>query len=541
MTTTSHLTDPLGPLVVDSLTRSFRGRRILDDLSFTVPPGTRLGVVGENGAGKTTLLRLLAGLDHPDSGRVLRPDDVVYVPQDPDPAAGSVGDLLDAALRPLREAIRTLERLGAALGERDAAGTAAAYDRALAWVTTYDAWSVDERVAATAEALGVAGLPRDRPVASLSGGQRTRLTLAAALVRRPALLLLDEPTNHLDTAGVELLESELPALPGVVVFASHDRTFLDRVPTRLLDLDPNDLGVDGDGGRLFGGGWSAYLAHRDAARQRWAQQHQEQQQEIRRLRAQTRIGTEAIAHNRPPRDGDKFTYHFKGARVQRTLARRIGQAEQRLADAERDQLRKPPRALALAADLGSDDSRAVGSCVTVRDLVVDRRLRLSRLDVAAGEHLLVTGANGSGKSTLLAVLAGRITPDEGTAQVSARRSGYLAQDVTFADPGRSPVAIYRETVGDSAPALRELGLLLPRDERRPVGELSAGQRRRLGLAIVLGGRPSLLLLDEPTNHISLTLAGELEQALGNSPHTLVVASHDRWLRGRWSGSQVALR
>lgn len=531
-----YLSQPLGPVIADGITRAFDGRTVLDDLSFTAAPGTRLAVVGENGAGKTTLLRILAGADRPDTGQVRRPADLVYVPQDPDAVAGTVKDLLDAALRPLREAVRTLERLSERLESADEADVAA-YDRLLAWANTYDAWSVDERVAATADALGVAQLGNDRPVNSLSGGQRTRLTLAAALVRRPAVLILDEPTNHLDRGGVELLERELPTLPGVVVFASHDRTFLDRVPTHLLDLDPNALGTDGEGGRLFGGGWSAYVDHRDAALARWAQAHHEQQQEIRQLRAQTRVGTDTVAHNRGPRDNDKFIYNFKGARVQKTHARRAAQAEQRLAEAERSQLRKPPRRLSFDTQLTSG-AQATGEVVHVRDLLVRDRLQLHRLDVTAGEHLLVTGPNGSGKSTLLNVIAGGLSADEGTVRVSARQIGLLPQDVTYADPHQTPSDLF----GEGQPVtLRELGLLLPRDEHRPVGELSAGQRRRLALAMLIAQRPDLLLLDEPTNHLSLQLAGELEEALGRSPGTVLVATHDRWLTRRWAGPTLALR
>lgn len=530
------LTDPLGPLTADGVSRAFDGRPVLDDLSFTAAPGARLAIVGENGAGKTTLLRILAGVDLPDAGHVRRPADLVYVPQDPDPVAGSVKDLLDNARRPLRDAVRTLERLGAAL-DGASEQQIAAYDRVLAWATAYDAWSVDERVAATADALGVATLDKNRPVSSLSGGQRTRLALAAALVRRPAVLILDEPTNHLDRSGVELLERELPTLPGVVVFASHDRTFLDRVPTHLLDLDPSALGTDGEGGRLFGGGWSAYVDHRDAALARWAQQHHEQQRELRALRAQTTIGTQAIAHDRGPRDNDKFIYGFKGQRVQKTHARRVAQAEQRLAEAERDQLRKPPRRLTFDAPLTAG-AGAAGEAVHVRDLLVRDRLQLPRFDVTAGEHLLVTGPNGSGKSTLLNVLAGGVTPDSGTVRVTARRIGLLPQDVTYDDPRRTPIDLFG---ADRAVRLRDLGLILPRDEHRPVGELSAGQRRRLALAILIAQGPDLLLLDEPTNHLSLQLAGELEDALGRSPGTVLVATHDRWLTRRWAGPTLALR
>jgi macrolide transport system ATP-binding/permease protein len=180
--------------------------------------------------------------------------------------------------------------------------------------------------------------------------------------------------------------------------------------------------------------------------------------------------------------------------------------------------------------------------VHARDVEVPGRLRLERLDLAAGEHLLVTGANGSGKSTLLGVLSGRLPPTSGSVDVAARTVRELTQDPQVAVPERSAQAAYDDAVRAlvDPPRLRELGLLHPRDHRTAVGHLSVGQRRRLALAVAIAASPDLLLLDEPTNHVSLALAGELEQALSTSPGGIVVASHDRWLRRRWEGPELVL-
>jgi macrolide transport system ATP-binding/permease protein len=260
-----------------------------------------------------------------------------------------------------------------------------------------------------------------------------------------------------------------------------------------------------------------------------------------RLRAATQIDTSAIAHNRPPRDNDKHIYGFKGANVERTLARRRRDAKRRLDEAERDQVRKPRPPLRLQAEL-TGGRGAAGRLVQVRDLEVAWRVRLDRLDVTVGEHLLVTGPNGSGKSTLLGVLSGRLEPTSGSVVVSAHRVAELAQDTLFSHPGRSAQATYDALVGEHAAraSLRELGLLPPDRHATPVGLLSVGQRRRLGLAVAIAGQPDLLLLDEPTNHVSLALAGEIEDALQTSPGTVVVASHDRWLRRRWEGAELRL-
>lgn len=412
----------------------------------------------------------------------------------------------------------------------------------LAWAIAHDAWDADRRAEVTAGTLGVADLERDRPVATLSGGECTRLAMAAALVRRPAVLLLDEPTNHLDDAALDLLERSLVELPGVVVAASHDRTFLDRVCTELLDLDAGELGTDGHGGRRFGGSFTEYLDAAAASRRRWEERFAAEQEEIAALRERSRAGLSTIAPGRGPRDNDKFIHAFKGAGVERTRARRVHDAQRRLETAEREAVRKPPRPLEFTGRL-TGDAPADGLAVRIRDLRVDGRLRLDLLDLPVGEKLLVTGPNGAGKSTLLAVLHSDLAPSAGTVDVRARRVGLLAQDPDVGPPDRSAADAYADAVGierAEAVPLRELGLLHPREHGTAVGELSLGQRRRLALAVAVADAPDLLLLDEPTNHVSLRLAGELEDALGSAPGTVVVTSHDRWLRRRWDGPHLAI-
>ncbi|WP_210503775.1 ABC-F family ATP-binding cassette domain-containing protein [Nocardioides xinjiangensis] len=534
----------LAPLVVTGLSVGYPDRAVLTGVDLLAQPGRRIGLVGENGAGKSTLLRAVAGrlpARARTSGTVSAPDDLVLLGQEPPFAdTASVADVLLMALAPLRAAVADVERLAGHVGTEDGD---AAYGRALELALAHDAWDADRRAALAAARLGLDGLDADRVVGTLSGGQRTRLALATIMTTRPTCLLLDEPTNHLDDDAIEVLTGFLQDLPGAVVLASHDRVLLDDVCTDLVDLDAGALGTDGSGGRRFGGGWSAYEAARADARRRWEETYAEQQDGIARLRAATRIGTGAVAHGRGPTDGDKFVHAFKGARVEQTLARRKRDAQRRLEAAEREQVPKPPARLTFRGRLTAGASASVGPLVRARDLEVAGRLRLDRLDVAAGEHLLVTGPNGAGKSTLLGVLSGRLTATAGAVEVSARTVRELTQDPDVVDPARSAAATYDDAVRGlpDAPALRELGLLHPRDHRTPVGGLSVGQRRRLGLAAAIAAGPDLLLLDEPTNHVSLALAGELEEALATSPGGVVLASHDRWLRRRWDGPELALQ
>jgi macrolide transport system ATP-binding/permease protein len=528
------------PVVITDLTVTYRDRTVLDGVDLVSQPGRRIGLVGENGAGKSTLLRAVAGRLPATArlvGTVEAPADLVLLGQEPPfKDDRTIGEVLAATLKPLRDAVRRVEELAGDLHDEAAQ---AAYAAALEHAVDHDAWDADRRAEVAAQELGLGALEPTRRIGTLSGGQRTRLALATVMTTRPACLLLDEPTNHLDDDAIEVLTTFLLGLPGVVLLASHDRVLLDDVCTDLVDLDPTAFGTDGLGGRRFGGGWTEYVAAREDARRRWEQTYDEQQDELDRLRAATRIGTGAIAHNRGPTDNDKFIYKFKGAKVESTLARRKKDAARRLDAAERDQVRKPPRQLTFDTAL-AEGSRN-GRVVQVRDLVVPGRLALDRLDVEAGEHVLVTGPNGSGKSTLLAVLAGRLSPASGEASVSGRVAE-LAQDVVFPDPSRKVADVYADAVTglDEAPALRDLGLVHPRDHHRAVGLLSVGQRRRLGLAAAVAQAPDLMLLDEPTNHLSPALAGEIEEALGRSPGAVVVASHDRWLRRRWEGSVHAL-
>ncbi|GAA5121567.1 ABC-F family ATP-binding cassette domain-containing protein [Alloalcanivorax gelatiniphagus] len=538
--TSSVAPTALAPLVVSGLSVTYPERSVLTGIDLLAQPGRRIGLVGENGVGKSTLLRAVAGRlpsRAEVSGTVSAPADLVLLGQEPPfPDRATVAEVLATTLAPLRTAVADVERLAGAVGT--AAGDAA-YERALELATAHDAWDADRRATLAAARLGLAELDPGRVVGTLSGGQRTRLALATIMTTRPTCLLLDEPTNHLDDDAIEVLSGFLRELPGVVLLASHDRVLLDDVCTDLVDLDAGELGTDGSGGRRFGGGWSDYEAARADARRRWEETYALQQEEIARLRDATRIGTGAVAHDRGPTDGDKFIYSFKGGRVEQTLARRKKDAQRRLEVAEREQVRKPPAPLAFRGRLTGAGS---GRLLHVRDVEVEGRMRLDRLDLAAGEHLLLTGPNGSGKSTLLGVLLGRLAATAGTVEVSARTVRELTQDPQPTDPSRPARSAYDAAVRGLAdpPALRELGLLHPRDHRTPVGSLSVGQRRRLALAVAIAAAPDLLLLDEPTNHISLALAGELEEALATSPGGVVLASHDRWLRRRWEGPEVRL-
>jgi len=517
------------------LAKAFGPVPVFEDVAFTAAPGQRLGVVGENGTGKSTLLRILCGVLDADLGEVHRPPDVGFLHQEfPFPPETTVGRVLDLALEPARAAERAVTEAAASLGAVDDGEALRRYEEALAAAERADVWNAERRADAISTGLGLRRVGAERTVGSLSGGERTRLELATLLICHPSALVLDEPTNHLDDDAIAFLTDHLVAFPGPVVTASHDRLFLDEVATAILDLDG---GRHGDA-RSYGGAYERYLDLKAKERVRWEQQYSDEQDALVALRHNVTDVAPRVAHNAPRTDNDKFVHHFKGGRVNNQISRRLRDAKGRLTELEGRQVRKPPATLHFDAPPGAD-TRAYEPLIGAVGVSVAARLAPVDLAVDGSTRVLVSGPNGAGKSTLLAVLAHRLTPTTGT--VSWRkglRVGYLPQDVVFDDPDRTPEQEFASVGGGRT--LTELGLLTGRALTRPLGELSVGQRRRVALGCIVATRPHVLLMDEPTNHLSLTLAEELEHALMTTLGAVVVASHDRWLRRRWTGDELRL-
>ncbi|WP_227000533.1 ABC-F family ATP-binding cassette domain-containing protein [Protaetiibacter intestinalis] len=528
-------------LRADGVGVTFGDRRVFADLDLAVPPGRRVGLLGENGVGKSTLLAVLAGELEPDTGRVERPVATALLRQEVRVDAGApLSAILEAELGGLRRIERELEAAGAALAD----GDPEAADRYAALLEAADAaelWGLDARRDELLDGLGVGHLALDRPVGEVSGGQRSRVALAALLLARPDALLLDEPTNHLDDAAVAFLAERLRAWRGPVLFASHDRAFLDEVATDLVDIDP----AASDGVTRYGGGYSDYLAAKAAERARWEARFAEEGREQTRLEHAVAVTARELAPGRARRDNEKMGYDYRADHHQQQVARRIRNAAVRLDGLRGARIAEPPPLLSFAGiPGGSHLLEGDVPLVTVEGARVDGRLALDGLELAPDARLLVTGPNGAGKSTLLSLLAGRLVPDAGrVARRKGLRVAVLDQDVRWERPERTPRELYERTVGERRAAevpLAGLGLLAARDLDRPVGRLSIGQQRRTALALIVARPPHVFLLDEPTNHLSLSLATELEEALGGYPGAVVVASHDRWLRRRWRGAELAL-
>ncbi|NUS95230.1 MAG: ABC-F family ATP-binding cassette domain-containing protein [Nocardia sp.] len=526
-------------ITAHAVTKSFLGRTVLDEVTCSLAAGERTGIIGENGSGKSTLLRLFAGRERPDSGEIVVCADggIGYLAQDERlPADTTVGQVIDRALRELRAIEHRMRRLEAAMAAGDESAMAE-YGELTTIFELRGGYDADARVERALHGLGLGLVARDRTVGGLSGGEQVRLRLAAVLAAGSEVLLLDEPTNHLDDAALTWLEDHLRTRRGTTVTVSHDRVFLERVATSLLEVDADRRSVV-----RYGNGYAGFRAEKAAARQRWVQAHTQWQADIERLRETAATTARRVAPGRAMKDNNKMAYDRAGGRVQQSLAGRVRNAEERLRRLLADPVPPPPEPLRFAPALRAGNGHGV--VLEATDIAVAGRLERTTVTVAAGDRLLVTGPNGAGKSTLLRVLAGALVPDAGT--VTRRgRIGCLAQEPPPARPGETLSAAFaRGRAGDAGQHTERLLALGLFDRSRlttRVENLSTGQRQRLALARLVTEPADVLLLDEPTNHLSPALVEELDTALADFPGAVVIVSHDRRLRARWAGAQLDLR
>lgn len=528
-------------LVARGVAGGYGHRTLFDELDLTVAPGDVVGVVGANGAGKSTLLRLLAGIDEPQAGSItLTPSDafVGWLPQEHERVAGESVLAYIGRRTGCAAATRDMDAAAAALGDpslaAEGADPADVYSAALERWLASGAADLEERIPAVLADLGLVfegARAEDVLMTSLSGGQAARVALAALLLSRFDIALLDEPTNDLDLDGLERLEAFVRGLRGGVVLVSHDREFLARSVTRVLELD-----LAQNSNRVYGGGYDAYLEERATIRRHAREKYDEFSDKkadlVSRARVQREWSSQGVrnAMKKSP-DNDKIRRRASVESSEKQ-AQKVRQMESRIA--QLDEVEEPRKEWQLEFTIGSAP-RSSSVVSTLSNAVLRQgafTLGPVSLQVNTGERIGITGPNGAGKSTLLRALLGHQHPDEGTASLGASiRIGEIDQARSLLT-GAEPLAAAFEALvpelasGEVRTLLAKFGLRADHVDR-PVGELSPGERTRAALALLQARGVNLLVLDEPTNHLDLPAIEQLEQALESYRGTLLLVTHDR--------------
>ncbi|HWK09800.1 MAG TPA: ABC-F family ATP-binding cassette domain-containing protein, partial [Vicinamibacterales bacterium] len=497
---------------LSNLSKSFGDRTLLDNVTWQIDDGERVGLSGPNGAGKTTLMKMLAGLEEPDAGVVVKPQGLTigYLPQDGLTYSGrTLREEASLAFKPLLEMREEI----AALEDRMAHDASVAEHEAM--LTRYaelqeefrrrEGYAIDLKVTTVLRGLGFSEADMEKQTQTFSGGWQMRIALARLLLGRPGLLLLDEPTNHLDLEARNWLEEYLAEYPHAVILVSHDRFFLDAVVTRVTEIGMRTL-TD------YHGNYTAFEKERDARAERLRQMKRDQDDEIERMQAfinrfryqatkaaqvQSRIKMlEKIVPIEIPPERKRVHFHFPQCQKSGRMVLELKHARK------------------------AYDGHAVFSDLT--------------LHIERGDRIALVGPNGVGKSTLMRMLSGTEAPDSGT-----RTEGhhlvmqYFAQDeATRLDP---TLTVYQTLAGDSpihmVPHIRTIlgGFLFSGDDiEKPVRVLSGGERTRLAVARMLLRPANTLLLDEPTDHLDLDSKDVLLDALEDFGGTLIFVSHDRY-------------
>ena len=500
-------------LQLSSLSKGFGDRILFENVTLRISAGDRVGLCGPNGAGKTTLLRMLAGLDEPDAGTITTRTGLTigYLPQDGLSHTGrSLIDEVSTAFQPLLDIKQTMQGLEDQLADdrksrEEHESILERYSELQHQFRDQDGYTIDLKVAGVLGGLGFGTNEFEQPTDTFSGGWQMRIALAKLILRQPHVMLLDEPTNHLDLEARNWLEDYLASYPHALILVSHDRYFLDRVVTRIVEVGLRRL-------TPYAGTYSEYLVERDARIAVLREQKKRQDEEIARVRQFI----------------DRFRYQATKAAQVQSRVKMLEKITPIEVPPERRQVRFSfpdcPKSGRVALELRGI-RKAYGSTVVFDGVDVH---------VARGDRIALVGPNGAGKSTLMRLLSAAEPPDDG-----ARFEGhnlvaqYFAQDeATRFD---SDLTVY-DTLGsgspaDMLPAIRNIlgGFLFSGDDvYKPVRVLSGGERTRLAVARMLLRPSNTLLLDEPTNHLDIDSTDVLLDALLDFGGTLVFVSHDRY-------------
>ena len=505
---------------IRSLVKSFEvGRNVLDGLTFQIDQGERVGLLGRNGAGKTTLFRILTGeLDH-DEGQVAIADRhrLGLISQIPVyPPGYTVEDVLRSAFRRLESLAKEMEDLEGrmAAGESDPA-LLRRYGSLRERFEVFGGYDTDVAVNKIANGLSISQEQREQLFDSLSGGEKTRVNLGRLILEDTDILLLDEPTNHLDLHATEWLEEYIRGFRGTVVAISHDRYFLDRVVTRVIEIENGKA-------EFYSGNYSFYAVEKERRYQERLKQYQKEQAKIGQLeKAAEQLRLWAFM-------GMDKTYR-RAVNIERRI--------ERMRTTERPTKARKMDARFSTAEFHGDEMLGIRN---VAKSYGDKRLFEGiTLKVEGGERIALIGDNGTGKSTLIKMIVGELYPDAGRIQLGPQaKPAYLPQIIRFDHPDWNLVEVMCASKrGLSAQSARNR--LAAYDFRgedvfKPVSVLSGGEQSRLRLCMLMDGEVNLLILDEPTNHLDIASREWIEEAVESYDGTLLFVSHDRYFINRFA-------
>ena len=509
-------------IAVSNVVKSFEiGSNILDGLTFQIQAGERVGLLGRNGAGKTTLFKILTGELRCDSGEVVigRNRRVGLISQIPIyPVGYTVEDVLNTAFSRHQTLLQEMERLTAAMAAGDSsAETLRRYGELSAKFEGIGGYDTDTAVNKVANGLSIPSEMRLQPFDSLSGGEKTRVNLGRLILEDTDILLLDEPTNHLDLHATEWLEGYVSRFKGTVVAISHDRYFLDRTVTRVIEI------LDGKA-EFYSGNSSFYAIEKE-------RRYLERMRQYEKAEAQ-------IAHLEKSAEQLRL-WAFQG--MDKTYRRAVSM-ERRIERIRQSQVGRPTKSRALTARFGEAEFfgdevlhlREIGKSFDGRTLFEEVSLL-----VEGGERIALLGDNGTGKSTLLKILMDEESPDAGRVKYGPSvRTAYLPQIIRFDDPSRSLVdtMLYAKRGLSTQGARDRLASFQFRGEDvfKPVSVLSGGEQSRLRLCMLMDEEINFLILDEPTNHLDIASREWIEEAVEAYEGTLLFVSHDRYFINRFA-------
>ena len=518
-------------LNVEHLYKYFNGQALLKDINFTVEDREAVGLIGVNGCGKSTLLNIITGSEGYDktpkglgSVNIAGKASIGFLRQNSGLNSElTIGEEMKNAFAPLLETLdkmKVLEKKMADGGDIDSISHE--YAELSSYFEARDGYRIDVKIKQVLNGMGFGSTPTDRVISTLSGGEKTRLALAKLLLEEPNLLILDEPTNHLDFETLMWLEDYLKGYKGAIIIVSHDRYFLNKVCTRICEIEQGRL-------TSYRGDYSSYLVQKKMNSERQLKEYEAQQKEIAKLE-------DYVAKNLVRASTSKM------AKSRQHMLDRIERIDKPL------MYSKPPK-IKLEYDIEpTKDIVRVVDCPLVVGEGADKKelIKSLTMNVRRGEHVAIIGANGIGKTSILKLIQGIIPHEGGNISWGGNvKISYFEQDHAILDPHKTVL----EEIMDRYPRLSEqqarsvLGAVLLTGENvfKPISVLSGGERAKLCFAIMALNRGNVLVLDEPTNHLDLSTKEVLEDALAEFGGTIILVSHDRYLLNKVASRIIEIK